>query len=232
MFIHFSSTTNRPYDKPDTDSLPVPSWRAFEVISESAGLIRTIWIYRPMLQVAAEGGCGQLLERNPCQATRFHFSCPTRQNSAVCTAPTIAPSAHSARLRGRPTGRGSSRRPSARANPTTNFFDPKGLPVAVCSRSNAKSSASSAAPNSRRHPSLLTRAAQYSRSRIRASSAPVKCALALDQRYATASAAIPARTGFRSTYRIAASRWASSITVEKKRFCHKCPVVCRRACIQ
>ena len=102
--------------------------------------------YRPMLQVAAEGGCGQLLERNPCQATRFHFSCPTRQNSAVCTAPTIAPSAHSARFRGQPTGRGSSRRPSARANPTTNFFDPKGLPVAVCSRSNAESSASSAHP--------------------------------------------------------------------------------------
>jgi len=103
---------------------------------------------------------------------------------------------------------------------------PNGRPEYVHCRIAGTASSSPALTRCAQSPSASRR--HQSMSRIESLSSLLRCAAALDQRYSSGRATIPARTGFRSTYTMADHRWLGPSMQTNGTFCHKCPV--RPAC--
>jgi hypothetical protein len=119
---------------------------------------------------------------------------------------------------GRPGFPGRSLRPTRRSRRSTNVALPKGQPVRPCSRKSRSSSSGVALFNKPRQSGII---ASSGATRTNPSSRPDKCGLALPKRQSPASGSRPARSGFNSTHRAAATRYGSSITNEAKRPCHR-----------
>ena len=121
---------------------------------------------------------------------------------------------------GRPGLLGRSTRPTVRSRRSTKAASPSGCPVWPCSRMSRSSSSRIALFRKPRQSAII---ASMGATRTSRSSRPDKCDLALLQRHWTASSTRPARTGFNSTYRAAASKYGSSMTNDANRPCHKYP---------
>ena len=118
--------------------------------------------------------------------------------------------AHSFTFLGRPTDRARTRRPMASSTLLRNRSLPSGRPVCVWRRRRLASSASSGSRSISRQFNPSDSSLHLSIRINPVGSEPPQCAAALDHAYSHAARTIFARTGFRSTYRSALHRCASS----------------------
>ena len=120
----------------------------------------------------------------------------------------------------RPAFRGRRTRPTSPSTRSTKAPSPSGLPVRLWLRRSLSSSSGSTLSSK---PCQSCTMASIGATRTRQSSRPDRCALALLQGHSSGHATSRARTGFNSTYLAAASRYASSMTNDANRPCHKYP---------